>query len=158
VGPWSFHEVLDGYIGYFFVWGTFIKGEFVTGTLNWWYGFHQMMFFQLPLSIIIAGVLRRRFIKFQTRSLGADSSNKDDTLLQALNKNLPFVALLCVEIGLAIFYIIQNGIFMLFVAPMRGWGICLSLYLFYQAHFKISDQEFKRSAAICSPDSKLSTS
>jgi Icc-related predicted phosphoesterase len=36
IGPWSFHEILDGHIGVVFVWGTFVKGQFVPGTLNWW--------------------------------------------------------------------------------------------------------------------------
>lgn len=42
IGPWSFHEVLDEHVAYYFVWGMFVKGLFIPGTLNWWYGFHQV--------------------------------------------------------------------------------------------------------------------
>lgn len=43
IGPWSFHEVLDGHIGYYFSWGMFVKGSFIPGTLNYWYGLHQVI-------------------------------------------------------------------------------------------------------------------
>jgi hypothetical protein len=148
VGPWSFHEVLDGHTGYFFVWGIFVKGEFIPGTLNWWYGFHQLMFFQLPLTIIIANVLHRRFKKF-LKNQEDPTTNVEDKLLQALCKNLPFLALMCAEILLAVFYLIQNGILAFIIAPMRVWGIGLSLYLFYQAHWSISDDSFKNSVVMC---------
>lgn len=36
IGPWSFHDILDNIRGYIFVWGTFVKGEFVPGTLVSW--------------------------------------------------------------------------------------------------------------------------
>lgn len=156
-GPWSFHEVLDGYTGYFFVWGIFVKGHFIPGTLNWWYGFHQLMFFQLPLTIIIANVLHRNFKRFLKKH-DDPSTHVEDTVMQALYKNLPFLALLIVESLLAVFYLIQNGIIAFVIAPMRVWGIFLSVYLFYQAHWKISDENFKNSAVMCLSNGKQATS
>lgn len=158
LGPWSFQEILDGQTGYYFVWGTFVEGKFVPGTLNWWYGFHQLMFFQLPLTIIIAGVLHRRYKKFLKRYQEGGSGYVEDTCLEALHKNLPFVALVVAETLLAIFHVIQNGFLALLIAPMRFWGLLFSIYLFCQAHWKISDQDFKQKAQACAPDSKLATS
>lgn len=158
LGPWSFHEILDGHIGYLFVWGTFVKSTYLPGTLNWWYGFHQLMFFQLPLTIIIAGVLHRRYKKFIKKHQDSDTNQAEDTFMQALCKNLPFLALLTAETLLAVFYLIQNGFVAFMIAPMRVWGLLFSVYLFYQAHWKISERHFKQSALICSPHSKLSTS
>lgn len=158
IGPWSFHEVLDGTIGYYFVWGTFVKGELVPGTLNWWYGFHQLIFFQLPLMIIISGVLQRRFKRFLKKNQDQPLTQNQDSLLHTIFDNLPFVALLIAESLLAIFYLIQNGILAFCIAPIRVWGIALTLYLFREAHYRVSDQTFKQCSLNCSPESKLATS
>lgn len=157
IGPWSFHEVLDGHVGYFFVWGIFVKGEFIPGTLNWWYGFHQLMFFQLPLMLCIAGVVHRRFQKFLVKHENP-TMHSEDTVMQALYKNLPFLALLTVELLLAAFYLIQNGIFAFIIAPIRVWGILMTIYLFYQAHWKITDQHFQQSAVMSLILAKQATS
>jgi hypothetical protein len=146
--PWSFHEVLDGHVGYFFVWGIFVKGQFIPATLNWWYGFHQLMFFQLPLMIIISEVLFRRFKKFLMNQ-DNPTTNVKDSVVKAMYKNLPFLALMIAEVLLAVFYLIQNGILAFLIAPMRVWGgILLPLYLFREAHFKISDDCFKNSVVM----------
>lgn len=158
IGPWSFHEILDKVHGIIFVWGTFVKGEFVPGTLSWWYGFHQLMFFQLPLTIILAGVLRRRFKKFLKKSQEDVTTQREDTFWQGIGKNLAFTAVMIAEMLLAIFYLIQNGVFAFIIAPMRVWGMVLAFVLFYQAHCKITDEEFNRSSLACSPDVKFATS
>lgn len=134
IGPWSFHEILDGHVGYNFLWGIFVSNQFVPGTLNYWYGLHQLVWFQFPLMIILAGVLKRGY----KRSL-LDERFKDNFL----SKNLAFVALIFAEIGLAIFYAIQNGLFAFLIAPLRVWSVIFSIWLFYQAYYKISDNTFK---------------
>lgn len=146
IGPWSFHPVLDNHIGVYFVWGIFINGEFVNGTLNWWYGFHQLMFFQLPLMMIIAGVIHRRY-KNYIRRIKDSSAIEQENVSMKIYKNLSFLALMLAEIILAIFYIIQNGFLYALIAPCRIWFIFYSLFLFYYAHKKISDEEFKQLSA-----------
>lgn len=116
------------------------------------------MFFQLPMTIILAGVLQRRFRKFLKKYQESPSTQQADTVLQALNKNLAFGALLIAELLLAIFYLIQNGFVAFLIAPMRVWGVVLLVFLFYQAHWRVTDQHFKQSSLICSPDNKLATS
>lgn len=156
--PWSFHEVLDGQTGYYFVWGVYVQGIFVPGTLSWLYGFYQIMFFQIPITVIIANVLHKRFLHYLVTYHKPSISRPKDTTCKFIYFNLPFFALLAVEILLAVFYSIQNGIFFLVIAPIRFWGIALFIFLFYQAHFKISDAGFKQTAIIYSPELKLSTS
>jgi len=151
-GPWNFHEVLDGHIGYAFLWGTFVKGTFVPGTLSYWYGLHQMMFFQLPLTVILAGVLKRRYNTFIAGGM------VDTSMWVVLKKNLPFVALLIAETLLAIFYLIQNGIVSFLIAPVRVWGLLFSVFLFYQAQWKVPDHCFKTAAMTLSAGLKQSTS
>lgn len=159
VGPWSFHEVLDGQVGYYFVWGIFVNNEFIAATLNWWYGYHQLMFFQLPLMMIIAGVVNRRFKDYLRRHKDPSLvSVEAESLKCTFYKNLPFVALMLAEITLAILYIIQNGILSALIAPIRIWGIFYSLFLFYIAHWKISDNDLKELAAHVTLESKQAAS
>jgi hypothetical protein len=137
LGPWSFHEILDGHVGYNFLWGIFVNGHYVPGTLNWWYGLHQLLWFQFPLMIILAGVLKRSY----KRSLLGDRTNEG--FLSALRSNLPFVALMIAELSLAAFYFIQNGILAFLIAPLRVWSVLFSIWLFYQSYFKIPDSTFQ---------------
>jgi hypothetical protein len=141
-GPWSFHEILDGYRGYIFLWGTFVRDKFVPGTLTYWYGIHQLAWFQFPLMIILAGVVKRSFNKF------VSGDKAEESFLQVLKANLPFLALIVAEILLAIFYLIQNGFVAFLISPLRVWSVLYSLYLFYQAHYKIPDSCFRSSMRI----------
>lgn len=59
-GPWSFGEVIDGHLGIVFVWGIFVNGSFLPGTLTYFYGFFQLMFCQLPLIVIYASNVVKR--------------------------------------------------------------------------------------------------
>lgn len=140
--PWSFHEILDGYRGYIFLWGIFVKGQFVPGTLNYWYGLHQLAWFQLPLTIILAGVVKRSFNRFIT------GDKPEEKFLHVLRSNLPFLALIIAEFLLAVFYLIQNGIVAFMIAPLRVWSLFYCMYLFYQAHYRIPDSCFKSSVKI----------
>lgn len=161
IGPWSFHEVLDGHIGVYFVWGIFVKGHFVAGTLNWWYGFYQLMFFQFPLMLIIAGVAHRRFkdfLKCDKSSPLVITSTEPESPKRIMYKNVAFIILLLAEISLALLYINQNGLLFAFIAPMRIWGIALTCFLFYQANWKISKDDFGEISANVALESKLATS
>lgn len=137
LGPWSFHEILDGHIGYNFLWGIFVDGLFVPGTLNYWYGLHQLFWFQFPLMIILASVLRRSY----KRSLLGDRIS--ESFLNALKANLPFVALMIAEVLLAVLYIIQNGFLAFLIAPLRVWSVIFSAWLFYQSYYNITESTFQ---------------
>jgi hypothetical protein len=139
IGPWSFHEVLDGHVGFNFLWGIFVQNQFVPGTLNYWYGFHQLLWFQFPLMIILAGVLKRSY----KCSLLGERMSENETILTALKSNILFVGLVIAEATLAVFYVIQNGFFAFLIAPLRVWSMIFAIWLFYQAYFKISDTTFK---------------
>lgn len=136
-GPWSFHEILDGHIGYNYLWGIFVSSQFLPGTLNYWYGLHQLVWFQFPLMIILACVVNRSY----KRSLISDRTNEG--ILSALKSNLPFVALMTAELFLAILYAIQNGFIAFLIAPLRVWSVIFSIWLFYQSYFKIPDSTFQ---------------
>lgn len=146
LGPWSCHEILDGTTGYIFLWGTFVDGHFVPGTLSYWYGIHQLAWFNFPLMIILAGVIKRSYNTFVT------GGKTEERFLKVLWTHLPFFALILAELLLAIFYYIQNGTVAFLVCPLRTWSMIYTLYLFYQAHYRVPDSCFRSSVRIFTED------
>ncbi|CAO1412640.1 unnamed protein product [Diamesa hyperborea] len=153
VGPWSFHPVIDGHIGYIFLWGTFVNGSFLPGTLSYFYGAHQLTFFVFPLIFIYADILMRRFKFFLSGSVDEEAGT-----MKTIRRNLSFFAVLTVEFLLAMVYFGQYGFISFIIAPIRTWGLIFSLFLFYQAKSGIPDRSFKQSLIVWSAESKLSTS
>jgi hypothetical protein len=142
LGPWSFHEIVDGHIGYIFLWGIFVKNTFMPGTLTFYYGIHQLWWFQFPLMLILAGTVKRSFNRYLT------GAKADETCCRAIASNLPFTALILAEILLAIFHLITNGFIAFLVAPLRVWSLIYTIFLFYQANWKISESCFKSSSRL----------
>ena len=42
-GPWLVGELLTGHMGIIFLWGTFVKGTFMPGSLSYIYGISQVL-------------------------------------------------------------------------------------------------------------------
>lgn len=141
-GLWSCHEILDGHVGYVFLWGLFVQGKYVEGNLSYWYGMNQLIFFQFPLTIIMAGILKNRYQSF----IKAEKCNF--SILTGLKANLSFVALIIAEMFLAFLSLQQNGFIPFLFAPLRTWIPIFAIFLFYHAQWKIPDPAFKRAARI----------
>jgi hypothetical protein len=122
IGPWSFHEILDGHVGYVFLWGTFVKGQFVSSSLSYSYGQLQLTFYQLPLIMCLANVTWKRFIY---------GTNTQEGFFQA---NSFFIAVMVVEAALDLFYLIQYGFMAFLTSPIRTWSVLYGIFLFWQAH------------------------
>lgn len=60
IGPWCFVEVIDGHMGVVFVWGIFVNGSFIPGTLQYLYGFCQLMLCQFALINVFANNTYKR--------------------------------------------------------------------------------------------------
>lgn len=41
-GPWSVGEIIEGYTGIIFAWGTIINGSYLPGSFTYAYGFLQV--------------------------------------------------------------------------------------------------------------------
>ena len=65
VGPWSIHEIIDGHMGVVLLWGTFIRGSFLPGTLSYFYGFWQLIFCQFPVIFVLARIVEKRYDLFK---------------------------------------------------------------------------------------------
>lgn len=68
IGPWSVGEIIEGYIGVIFAWGTIVNGSYLPGSFTYAYGFLQVCIslekFQLNIMM--------KFIKSQFFSIDND--------------------------------------------------------------------------------------
>lgn len=135
-GPWAFGEVIDGNWGVVFLWGILIQGSFQPGTLTYMYGFFQLVFCQIPLTLIYASLLDQKF-----RSIGAYHSsstppqNTKKTFLGLYKlMNLCyfyFVMVILMEFVLAGIFWWAYGTLAFVIGPLRTWTVILHILLFY---------------------------
>ncbi|XP_055642131.1 transmembrane protein 62-like isoform X2 [Toxorhynchites rutilus septentrionalis] len=149
-GPWSFGEIIDGYVGIVFVWGIFVNGTFLPGTLTYFYGFFQLMLCQFPLMIIYANNAEKRFLR------GSANAEKKLGFLAVTWLNLPFVLIMMAELLLAVFFWNAYGTLAFIITPLRTWSIVLNVVLWYQSK-NLPDKALCSAAAVwsLSPESKV---
>lgn len=149
-GPWSFGEVIDGHIGIVFVWGIFVIGTFLPGTLTYFYGFFQLMFCQFPLILIYASNAQKRLHR------GPASAEKKLSFLAATWQNLPFLLIMLVELVLALIFWNAYGTLAFIITPLRTWSIVLNLILWYQSK-NLPEKCLRSAAALWPPSSESKT-
>lgn len=148
-GPWSIGEVIDGHIGVVFVWGIFVNNAFLPGTLTYLYGFFQLMLCQLPLTIIFANNVTRRFYRRGTE--------KNYGWMVALWRNAPFILIMAVEVLLAGIFWNSYGLLAFIITPLRAWSILLNVVLWYQSRY-IPEKCLRSAATVwSSSEPKLSS-
>lgn len=128
-GPWSFGEVIDGYTSWVFVWGIFVNNSFYPGSLSYAYGFLQLMFCQLPLTIIYANMIDRIY---RNRINGTEVPAKPVTKLRFIWNHLPFLLIITVELVLAVLYLKSYNFWSFIICPLRTWSMILHVYIFCQ--------------------------
>ena len=57
IGPWFIGEVISGHIGICTIWGIYVNGHFLPGTLTYIYGAIQILFFSIPLLLYLGHCL-----------------------------------------------------------------------------------------------------
>lgn len=143
VAPWMVGEVIDGHTGWVFLWGIFVKGTFLPGTLSYLYGFNQLLLCQAPLLMVYGAMVEHKCRSFE---LGAKVSTqpsqpppimmnkKEKTHFQAFWPHLPFTLIIIVELVLAVFYLLAYGAVSFLLCPLRTWSVAVHIYLFHQAY------------------------
>lgn len=119
-------EVIDGHMGYVFLWGIFVKGAFMRGTLTYLYGFFQLLLCQFPLTLVYANMVD---YKFRQELVGPPMKR---TRFQIIWPRIPFFLIITVEILLAIAYVLSYGVVSMVLGPLRIWSVILHILLFHQ--------------------------
>lgn len=130
IGPWSIGEVIDGYYGVVFVWGIFVNGVYLPGSLTYLYGFLQLFLCQMPLIFIYANCVESRYYQH----IGIPT--KDHRVpLCSLKKlaNVPFYFIMAGEIILAVLFWHAYGTIAFLVGPFRTWSVVLNASVWYMA-------------------------
>lgn len=152
MGPWMVGEVIDGYTGWVFMWGIFVKGTFFPGTLTYLYGFNQLLLCQMPLLMVYAGMLDHKF-RNEWNGRGQPQLKKNKTNCQAFWPHLPFALIIIVEVVLAGFYLVEYGIMSLLLCPLRFWSVVVHMYLFHQV-YRLEEKSVREGIAVWSNGAK----
>lgn len=127
IGPWMFGEVIDGHWGAIFIWGIYVNGGYLPGSLTYLYGFFQLVFCQLPLICIFAGRADRCYRQF----LGAP--HQPTNMFRRKYEDVPFYIIIGIELALAVFFWNAYGVLAFLLGPFRTWSIVMHLTLFYMS-------------------------
>lgn len=152
LGPWTVGEVVDGHLGWVFLWGIFVKGVFMEGNLTYLYGFFQLMFCQFPLIFIYASMVDYKFR--QEVKGGAEGGRVKRTRCQKFWPHIPFAFIITVEVILAVFYFIAYGTVSFVMGPLRTWSVILHIVLFHQAYTLNARVSLRSGMAIWAGDVK----
>lgn len=137
LGPWMVGEVIDGQLGWVFLWGIYIKGTILPGTLSYLYGFFQLLLCQFWLLVIFANMVAHRFRCIQ---LGLRSPRRSIRSEAKFAKkryfwpHFPFALIITTECLLAIVHLKYYGFFYFLLGAMRFWSVALHLVVFYLAY------------------------
>ncbi|CAG0915465.1 unnamed protein product [Notodromas monacha] len=141
-GPWFAGEIIDGYTGVTFAWGSVISGRYIpAGALTYGYGFLQMVLYQIPLVFVLSGITHQRYEQL--------CAGKPLTLKKFLRTNVPIFVLICIMTMFAIYFGVGYGVTAFFLGPLRTYSVVLAVVLWYHA-LKLPKESFKRAEQIWS--------
>ncbi|KAH0539902.1 transmembrane protein 62-like [Cotesia glomerata] len=128
IGPWAIGEIIDDHVGVIFAWGMFIKNAYLPGSFTYAYGFFQLLSFHMPLTILLAHRIDKRFDEFDR------PSRKSSSIFNIFWANLPFLVLIMMQTSMTYFFWLAYGTLATILCPLRTWSIILALVLWYQVY------------------------
>ncbi|KAK7474693.1 hypothetical protein BaRGS_00034058 [Batillaria attramentaria] len=132
-GPWFVGDFMSDHMGVLFVWGTFVKGTFLPGSLTFIYGVFQVLTFNVPLTLIVGLVLDLRREEFNSRFDASGLVRLPRRRL--LVAELPFSLLLVFQTYIAVKeFPTSYGTTALIVSPVRVGSLLVAVLLLYLAH------------------------
>ncbi|NXF98011.1 TMM62 protein, partial [Eubucco bourcierii] len=127
LGPWFVGELIDGQVGACFSFGVFTGGAFLQGSLTFFVGILQMLFFNLPLTAYLCWSLLLRCQGHSFRSHFWHIRRLTTVLV-----HLVMALLLAWQVYSCYFLQRTYGTLAFFFSPMRMWLVVLTLALIYK--------------------------
>lgn len=127
VGPWVICEIVDGRYGAVFVWGIYLDGAFLPGSLTYFYGFSQILLCQCPLNWIFS----KRLTKTYYQAIGMPTKNHRGWCTPRKITRVAFYFIIIIEIALSIFFGILYGSVAFILGVFRTWSVIMNIYLYY---------------------------
>ena len=119
VGPWFFGEIITGAYGLVFVHGILVSGQFIPGSLTYFFGIQQILLWYIPLTFYL------------NHLLSSPCSFSSSCLRQLLCYFIMFCLFLNHCQWLLTFS--PYGPWALILSPGISWTLFLSLYLFLRS-------------------------
>uniref|UniRef100_A0A8B9L3W6 Transmembrane protein 62 n=1 Tax=Astyanax mexicanus TaxID=7994 RepID=A0A8B9L3W6_ASTMX len=129
LGPWFIGEVIDGHNGVCFVFGVFVDGHFLEGSLTYVVGIMQLVFFNMPLTCYLCWSLHQRCCGFSLRSHFC----RPGCRWRTLPVHLVMLGLLVWQAYSCYFLLETYGSVAFFLSPVRTWALIMGLLLVYKA-------------------------
>lgn len=143
--------MIDNHVGVVFAWGTFIGNSFLPGSFTYAYGYFQLSSFHLPLTLLLAHRIDKRYKKknfFYQQTRLTNYFTKLIYRLQYLEKplknplplwrlylqHIPFILLILMQLCMVYFFWLAYGTLATLLCPLRTWSIFLALILWHQVH------------------------
>lgn len=124
-GPWFVAEILEGHVGVVFIWGLYVRGAFIPGSLAYLYGIFQMVTFNIPLLLFLGNTIQ---------ALRDDRQGKRSRQNTLCCIYMPLSALFILSCYLAMReFPAAYGSSAMIMGPVRTGSIVLLLLLFFQA-------------------------
>ncbi|XP_033734375.1 transmembrane protein 62-like [Pecten maximus] len=125
MGPWFVAEILEGHLGVVFIWGLYVKGVFIPGSLAYLYGIFQIVVFNVPILLFLGYMIQFLREESQGRRTGKD---------KLCRIYVPVSALLVLSCYIAMVeFPIAYGSSAMIMGPVRTGSIILMVILFFQA-------------------------
>jgi len=122
MGPWLIGEIVDGHYGVMFVWGTFVAGSYLPGSLSYLYAAIQLCLANLPTQICLALLVDRR----RKRCFG---NQAPETFRAFLISNIPFLLCFLQQIWSMFSFFAAYGSVAAVLGPVKTWTTILHFAL-----------------------------
>lgn len=125
LGPWFIGEIIDGHIGFCFSFGVIVNGHFFEGSVTFFVGIVQVLFFNFPLMAYVCWCL---LLRCQGHSFRSHLRNLK--LYQFVPIHFIMALLFCWQVFSCYFLLKTYGVMSFFISPLRTWVVILTLLLF----------------------------
>ncbi|KAG8449457.1 hypothetical protein GDO86_016201 [Hymenochirus boettgeri] len=124
VGPWFIGEIVDGHIGACFTFGIIIKGSFLRGSLTYFVGITQMIFFNIPMTAYLVWSLLLR-----CKGHGFCSHLHYIRKSVCVPVYILVILLMAWQVYSCIFLMMTYGTLAAFLSPMKLWLLVATIVL-----------------------------
>jgi len=136
LGPWLVGELIHDHTGIIFIWGTWVAGSFLPGTLTYLYAAIHLAFATLPTQLFLAVLVETR----HGRVTGRETATV--TFSQFVWANIPFLLVLAGQIWMIYLFYGYYGAMAAVLGPFKTWTTIVNFALWLKVS-KLDQSSFR---------------
>ncbi|KAK3092914.1 hypothetical protein FSP39_008820 [Pinctada imbricata] len=126
LGPWFVAEIIEGHVGVVFIWGMYVSGTFIPGSLTYIYGVFQIIIFNVPILLFLGYMIHYNSVSVETKQKAPSKWRKYRHIY------IPFCAQVLLQTYVAITEFPKAyGTRAFLLGPVRTGSVILAFVLFY---------------------------